>query len=73
LQWENQIEREVAATTKTRRYFQELREGWNRIVSVSRKPDREEFNFNLRITLLALAVIGITSYLIQLALSFLFG
>ncbi|BCU68310.1 preprotein translocase subunit SecE [Sulfolobales archaeon HS-7] len=56
-----------------KKYFSGLRDGWKRILSVSKKPDRKEFSFDLKITLLAIAVVGIIAYLIQLGLSLVFG
>lgn len=60
-------------TEEVKKYFRGLSDGWKRILAVSRKPDREEFMFDLKITLLALAVVGVISYLIQLGLSLVLG
>ncbi|MEM0091359.1 MAG: protein translocase SEC61 complex subunit gamma [Saccharolobus sp.] len=47
-------------------WFRRLREDWNRIITVSRKPDRNFFSLNLKITLLVIAIVGILAYIIQL-------
>jgi protein translocase SEC61 complex gamma subunit len=50
-------------------WFRRLREDWNRIITVARKPDRNFFSLNLKVTLLVLAVVGVLAYIIQLALT----
>ncbi|WP_338600204.1 protein translocase SEC61 complex subunit gamma [Sulfolobus tengchongensis] len=50
-------------------WFRRLREDWNRIITVARKPDRNFFTLNLKVTLLVLVVIGVLAYIIQLALT----
>lgn len=39
---------------------------WKRILALSRKPDRDEFKLLLRLTFLALALIGSIAYLVHL-------
>ncbi|MEM0188452.1 MAG: preprotein translocase subunit SecE, partial [Saccharolobus sp.] len=39
-------------------WFRRLREDWNRIITVSRKPDRNFFSLNLKITLLVITIVG---------------
>ncbi|BDB97238.1 MAG: protein translocase SEC61 complex subunit gamma [Saccharolobus sp.] len=50
-------------------WFRRLREDWNRIITVARKPDKSFFSLNLKVTLLVLVVIGILAYIIQLVLT----
>lgn len=50
-----------------------IREEWGRIISVSRKPDKDLYKINLRMTFLLLALFGVIAYLIQLALLFIIG
>ncbi|ACP35894.1 MULTISPECIES: protein translocase SEC61 complex subunit gamma [Saccharolobus] len=50
-------------------WFRRLREDWNRIITVARKPDRNFFSLNLKVTLLVLVVVGVLAYIIQLALT----
>ena len=47
-------------------WFRRLREDWNRIITVARKPDRNFFSLNLKITLLVITIVGILAYIIQL-------
>ncbi|MCH4814526.1 MAG: protein translocase SEC61 complex subunit gamma [Saccharolobus sp.] len=50
-------------------WFRRLREDWSRIITVARKPDRNFFSLNLKVTLLVLVVVGVLAYIIQLALT----
>ncbi|MCY0859421.1 MAG: preprotein translocase subunit SecE [Sulfolobaceae archaeon] len=43
-----------------------LREDWNRIISVSRKPDKNTFKLSTRVTILVLVLVGLFAYIIQL-------
>ncbi|MEM4944072.1 MAG: protein translocase SEC61 complex subunit gamma, partial [Saccharolobus sp.] len=47
-------------------WFRRLREDWNRIITVARKPDRNFFSLNLKIILLVITIVGILAYIIQL-------
>ncbi|MEM1630375.1 MAG: protein translocase SEC61 complex subunit gamma, partial [Saccharolobus sp.] len=47
-------------------WFRRLREDWNRIITVARKPDRNFFSLNLKIILLVMTIVGILAYIIQL-------
>jgi len=47
-----------------------VKEDWSRILSISRRPDRNLYRINLRMTFLLIALFGIIGYLIQLALVF---
>ncbi|QGA54860.1 protein translocase SEC61 complex subunit gamma [Sulfolobus sp. E5-1-F] len=57
------------SSNKLINWFRRLREDWNRIITVARKPDRNFFSLNLKVTLLVLVVVGILAYIIQLALT----
>ncbi|AAK40677.1 protein translocase SEC61 complex subunit gamma [Saccharolobus solfataricus] len=57
------------SSNKIINWFRRLREDWNRIITVARKPDRNFFSLNLKVTLLVLAVVGVLAYIIQLALT----
>ncbi|TRM74624.1 protein translocase SEC61 complex subunit gamma [Sulfolobus sp. E1] len=59
----------MSSNNKIINWFRRLREDWNRIITVSRKPDRNYFSLNLKVTLLVLAVIGVLAYIIQLVLT----
>ncbi|QGA67697.1 protein translocase SEC61 complex subunit gamma [Sulfolobus sp. E11-6] len=57
------------SSNKLINWFRRLREDWNRIITVARKPDRNFFSLNLKVTLLVLVVVGILAYIIQLTLT----
>ncbi len=59
----------MSSNNKIINWFRRLREDWNRIITVSRKPDRNYFWLNLKVTLLVLVVIGVLAYIIQLVLT----
>ncbi|AHC51699.1 preprotein translocase subunit SecE [Sulfolobus acidocaldarius] len=46
-----------------------LREDWKRIISVAKKPDKDSFNYSIRLTLLVMAVVGLIAYIVQLTTS----
>ncbi|AWR94911.1 protein translocase SEC61 complex subunit gamma [Acidianus brierleyi] len=46
---------------------------WKKIVTVAKKPDKEMFNLNLKVTLIVMAFVGLLAFLIQLALTILIG
>ncbi|AWR97714.1 protein translocase SEC61 complex subunit gamma [Acidianus sulfidivorans JP7] len=50
-----------------------LPEDWRRIISVSKKPDKNMFNMYLKVTLLVLAFVGLLAFLIQLSLALIIG
>ncbi len=46
---------------------------WKKIISVAKKPDKDMFNLNLKVTLIVMAFVGLLAFLIQLALTILIG
>ncbi|EZQ06909.1 MULTISPECIES: protein translocase SEC61 complex subunit gamma [Acidianus] len=46
-----------------------LPDDWRRIISVSKKPDKNTFNLYLKVTLIVMAFVGLIAFLIQLAVS----
>lgn len=53
--------------------IKKLREDWKRIISVAKKPDKEMFYLNLRVTLIVLLFVGLLAFLVQLAFAILLG
>jgi protein translocase subunit secE/sec61 gamma len=53
--------------------IKKLREGWKRIISVAKKPDKDMFYLNLRVTLIVLLFVGLLAFLVQLAFAILLG
>ena len=51
--------------------LREIISSWRRIVTLAKKPDREEFMLSIKISLLAFFVVGGIAYLIRLTASFL--
>lgn len=43
-----------------------LREDWDRIISIARKPDKATFKLSTRVTILVLVLVGLFAYVIQL-------
>jgi protein translocase SEC61 complex gamma subunit len=46
---------------------------WKKIITVAKKPDKDMFNLNLKVTLIVMAFVGLLAFLIQLALTILIG
>ncbi|EHP68321.1 MAG: preprotein translocase subunit SecE [Metallosphaera yellowstonensis] len=53
--------------------IKKLREDWKRIISVAKKPDKDMFYLNLRVTLIVLLFVGLLAFLVQLAFAILLG
>ncbi|BBG23906.1 hypothetical protein IC006_1204 [Sulfuracidifex tepidarius] len=54
-------------------WFQHRREDWNRIITVAKKPDKETYKFNLRITGLIILVVGLLAFAIQAIMAYVVG
>ncbi|MCY0849622.1 MAG: preprotein translocase subunit SecE [Sulfuracidifex metallicus] len=54
-------------------WFQHRKEDWNRIITVAKKPDKETYKFNLRITGLIILVLGVLAFAIQAIMAFVVG
>jgi preprotein translocase subunit Sss1 len=54
-------------------WFQHRREDWNRIITVAKKPDKETYKFNLRITGLIILIVGLLSFAIQAIMAYVVG
>ncbi|EWG07744.1 MAG: preprotein translocase subunit SecE [Candidatus Aramenus sulfurataquae] len=53
--------------------IKKLPEEWRKIISVSKKPDRDLFMLNLKVTLAVMVFVGVLAFLIQLAVTYLIG
>jgi len=69
-----------SSTTKSRgngnfiiSWFQHRKEDWNRIITVAKKPDKETYKFNLRITGLIILIVGVLAFAIQAIMAFVVG
>lgn len=49
--------------------LKKLKNDWKLITSVAKKPDKDMLNYNIKLTLLVIGVVGILAYIIQLTVT----
>lgn len=49
--------------------LKKLKDDWKLITSVAKKPDKDMLNYNIKLTLLVIGVVGILAYIIQLTVT----